>query len=306
MRSRLWLIPLLLASMACNLMTSNVRPTPGATVTLVSFIPTPALTTTTSAEATTMDSGGGISGSDVSGTNAGPCTPRSDWPTIVVQPGDALSTIAERTGSTVEALVSANCLSDANAVVAGQLLRVPTADGQGQPPTQPGPQQPEQPQGSACQVNWFFQLSQSVAESQCPDPEKTVNAAGENFEGGRVLWYASGTSGPGKFYVIYNDHTYQIFPDTWDESQPSSDPGIVPPANRFQPVRGIGKLWREQPGVRAKLGWAYELEVAFTGRIQGYQSYGEASPVLYIDHGKWNVVTRLNTATNTWIVAGSY
>jgi hypothetical protein len=44
------------------------------------------------------------------------------------------------------------------------------------------------------------------------------------------------------------------FPDTWDESQP---PGGGPgPGNLVEPSRGFGKVWREHPEVRERLGYA--------------------------------------------------
>jgi WD40 repeat protein len=45
-------------------------------------------------------------------------------------------------------------------------------------------------------------------------------------------------------------------PDTWDSSQPVSDPDLVPPPGLFQPEYGIGKVWREFDGLREGIGWA--------------------------------------------------
>lgn len=65
------------------------------------------------------------------------CTPRADWQTYRVVPGDTLSGIAVRTGSTVEALAQANCLTDKNIISVGQPLRVPVMP---VPPTTTAPQ----------------------------------------------------------------------------------------------------------------------------------------------------------------------
>ena len=43
-----------------------------------------------------------------------------------VRPGDTLSQIAERFGTTVEAMAQANCIEDPNLIFAGQTLRIPT------------------------------------------------------------------------------------------------------------------------------------------------------------------------------------
>ena len=96
--------------------------------------------------------------------------------------------------------------------------------------------------------------------------------------------------------------------DTWDASQASNDPSIAPPSGRFQPERGIGKLWREQSGVHSKLGWAYEPESAFTGRRQAPVGNTQEA-YSYIDHGWRNLVLRLyggNLGANRWVEAGHY
>lgn len=53
------------------------------------------------------------------------CVPRNDWTTYIVVSGDTLGKIAQRTGTTVNALVQANCLANANVIAVGQTLRVP-------------------------------------------------------------------------------------------------------------------------------------------------------------------------------------
>jgi putative lipoprotein len=53
------------------------------------------------------------------------CRVRTDWPVYVVQRGDTLFSIAQRTGSTVGELTFANCLSNPNNITVGQRLHVP-------------------------------------------------------------------------------------------------------------------------------------------------------------------------------------
>jgi LysM repeat protein len=295
MRKRLWfvsLITLLAAGLACNLGSPiNPRTTPTRPPTLVAVIntstPNPTMTPTTSS-----------SDSD-SGQISPGCIPRGDWPTMTVGQGDTLSGIASRTGTTVDDLVSANCMTDANALIAGQSLRVPVV------PVAVVPTSAAIPN---CTTQWFFIFTVG-ADPNCPGPAVTTSAAGENFEGGRVYWYAAvpASSDPrGTLYVIYNDGTWETFVDTWSEGQTTSDPNIVPPPDRYQPVRGIGKLWRENTEVRSRLGWAYEPESAFAGRRQGPTVN---TPYIYIDHGWRNLVLRLTSidnGPNRWIVAGRY
>ncbi|MGD8517615.1 MAG: LysM peptidoglycan-binding domain-containing M23 family metallopeptidase [Anaerolineae bacterium] len=54
--------------------------------------------------------------------------PTPDWPVYTVQAGDTLYAIAERFGSTVEAIVAANDIADPRLIGVGQRLYIPTAE----------------------------------------------------------------------------------------------------------------------------------------------------------------------------------
>jgi murein DD-endopeptidase MepM/ murein hydrolase activator NlpD len=56
-----------------------------------------------------------------------PSDPTPEAPVYTVQPGDTLYAIAERFGSTVEAIAAANDLADPSLISVGQRLRIPTA-----------------------------------------------------------------------------------------------------------------------------------------------------------------------------------
>ncbi len=75
---------------------------------------TPAATNTAIPTATPRVSGGTT------------CYPRSDWQSYLVQSGDTLNVIAQRAGTTATALALANCLTNADLIQVGQVLRVPT------------------------------------------------------------------------------------------------------------------------------------------------------------------------------------
>ena len=53
------------------------------------------------------------------------CNIRTDWFIYIVYPGETLSRIAQRSGTTTAILASANCLANPNLIFAGQALRVP-------------------------------------------------------------------------------------------------------------------------------------------------------------------------------------
>jgi hypothetical protein len=82
------------------------------------------------------------------------------------------------------------------------------------------------------------------------------------------------------------------YPDTWDDSQPASDPALAPPSQLQQPVRGFGKVWREQlGGPRSALGWAVGPEAGLDITRQEFERgsilFGPqgAVYVLYADGG---------------------
>jgi len=171
----------------------------------------------------------------------------------------------------------------------------------------------------SCSNAWFFSFDDQHKEFAvyCPEPVLLLSAVGQDFEGGRVYWYAPDPSYTldqrGTIYVIYNDGEWVTFPDNWDASQPSNDPSLIPPPDRYQPVDRIGKVWRDVPDVRTRLGWAYGPPSAFQGRFQTFTPVSNL-PVKYshyyfIDHGAWNLVLMLNSVDmgpNQWEIAGAY
>lgn len=102
----------------------------------------------------------------------------------------------------------------------------------------------------------------------CPRTEAIiVNAAQQPFENGLMLWRED----VNVIYGLRPDQTWFLTGDTWREDvDPSEDPTLTPPNGLYQPVRGFGKVWREQPGLREALGWATAEEKGFTVVIQEF------------------------------------
>ena len=126
----------------------------------------------------------------------------------------------------------------------------------------------------------------------CPaEAEREVLLAEEAFEWGRMFWRGDRR----EIYVLYDDHTWRAFDDTWQEGQPEDDPNLTTPPGFFQPKRGFGKVWREELGGPAsRIGWAREEERGFTGVVQAFDggtilwsNLGTAY-ILYAD-GSWEV-----------------
>jgi LysM repeat protein len=308
---------LCLAALACNMgVEPTARPTllatenqnsvaQTATAIIAAATSNAGLTPAPNPGATTLpDLGGGVS-TGTGGTPVG-CVPRTNWSTLTVVDGDTLWGIALRVGATVDDLVQANCLANADALVVGQTLYVPNTGGQASGGnTYPGYTNiPVAP--SNCGTAWFFTFTRGTPDTTCPAQGYTVTAVGQNFQGGRVYRYEAvpGLTTSPTIYIIYNDGTWEALPDTWNSTQPNDDPSVVPPETWYKPYGAIGKIWREQSRIREKLGWAYQPEAAFTGHLQTPQSGGGSH--FYIAHGLRNLALRLWNGSQMWEVVGIY
>jgi hypothetical protein len=115
-----------------------------------------------------------------------------------------------------------------------------------------------------CPDEWFFE----PAPDECPAAAALISdAAEQHFEHGTMIWIKE----RGQIYVLFGDENsprWSAYADRWEEGDPINDPEVTPPPGRYQPVRGFGLIWREEPGVRDRLGWAVDLETPFTTAVQ--------------------------------------
>ena len=96
----------------------------------------------------------------------------------------------------------------------------------------------------------------------------SVGSAYQPFQNGVMIWISSLATQPqAVIYALYNNGTYQRFNDTFTESVDPDSGGAVPPDGVLEPVRGFGKVWRENPTVRDTLGWAITGESGGTGQV---------------------------------------
>jgi hypothetical protein len=150
-----------------------------------------------------------------------------------------------------------------------------------------------------CMPDYFF----TPLPRRCPlGPAGATAAAEQRFEGGRMIWLGTLDT----IIVFYGDGYWARFEDTWTEAEPESDAALQPPADLVQPVRGFGKVWREQPGVRELLGWGLAPEQGYTARFQHANHEGSSSGApfyvslsdgrvrmlspLFIGYGPWEQV----------------
>jgi hypothetical protein len=101
--------------------------------------------------------------------------------------------------------------------------------------------------------------------------------AQQDFEHGYMLWI----SATQQIWVLFNvpennfqAGEWQSYPDTFVEGEPEIDPNLNPPVGKYQPKRGFGKLWRNTPEVKERLGWAttpeFGLNTTYVYQAGGY------------------------------------
>lgn len=155
------------------------------------------------------------------------------------------------------------------------------------------PEQVRTPKPSECsrQPEYFAEVWQErQAQLGCPveNPPHPVLMAWQPFEGGQMFWWGD----TGTIMALSTDGNYWEFEDTWDESQPAySCPALGPAQTPPTPQRGFGKVWCQQPEVRARLGPATGLEQSFEATLQRFERGAIFKPeedVTYILDGQGN------------------
>jgi hypothetical protein len=117
----------------------------------------------------------------------------------------------------------------------------------------------------SCPFTWFF----APAPDVCPQEAPLLSPSAEQqFEHGVMIWVGE----EDLIYVLFDDTAYTdgwaAYEDAWQEGDPVDDPAIVPPPGFYQPQRGFGLVWRDQPLVRDRLGWALAAEAAGNTAVQ--------------------------------------
>jgi hypothetical protein len=120
-----------------------------------------------------------------------------------------------------------------------------------------------------CTTPWFF----SPVPGVCPAAPIVSAAAEQHFEHGTMVWikepWSPWVNGEGWIIVLYDDvNDWSIHGDQWKEGQPDHDTELSPPPGLYLPIRGFGLLWRQNPEMRNRLGWAADQEAGFQTTIQ--------------------------------------
>ncbi len=118
----------------------------------------------------------------------------------------------------------------------------------------------------------IYQSDPSIAAAiGCPlaSAPTTVASAYQPFQNGVMIWVAA--PGQSVIYALYGNGTYQRFNDTFRDGIDPSSGGAVPPPGLVEPVRGFGKVWRENPTARDTLGWALTGESGGTAEFLAFE-----------------------------------
>ncbi len=100
----------------------------------------------------------------------------------------------------------------------------------------------------------------------CPQGSVTsATSAEQAFERGTMIWL----SGP--IYVLYSDGRLQQYTDTFNASVDPASGGESPPSGLIEPVRGFGKVWRNNPDVRSGLGWGVAAEAGGSAAVLRFE-----------------------------------
>jgi hypothetical protein len=131
--------------------------------------------------------------------------------------------------------------------------------------------------------------------------EQELWCARQRFERGLMIWLDQ-LREDHIYVLVYGadgaDETggvWQRYVDVWREGDPESG-GLTPPVGLVEPIRGFGRLWREElGGPDAGVGWALEPEQGFVGSVQlfehGVMVWDPVSAAVYVlwDDGSWTV-----------------
>jgi hypothetical protein len=118
-----------------------------------------------------------------------------------------------------------------------------------------------------------------------------------------MIWFEATDS----IYIFHPDGRWQQVEDRYSEDQPENDPTIVPPTGYYQPVRGFGKVWRENPLLRAELGWAISHELGYESALQWQEVDGGGLTTLFMRafNGRTLGLTYRSADGGDWVVASS-
>jgi hypothetical protein len=95
-----------------------------------------------------------------------------------------------------------------------------------------------------------------------------VQVAEQIFEGGRMFWLEPNR----QIWVIVESGDllgrWFVYNDSFQEGEAEFDATIMPPEGYLQPIRGFGKIWRDNTEIREALGWATANELGYVSNYE--------------------------------------
>lgn len=158
----------------------------------------------------------------------------------------------------------------------------------------------------------------SSAATQLPENFPTpvvgqVYVAEQAFQNGRMFWLEPSD----QIWILAEDdqgnQRWLVYNNTWNDTMPESDETIQPPeAGLQQPIRGFGKLWRENQNVRDLLGWAVDPEFGHVTRYEFHAGGSVNDDGEFISGPGYHLITALNgdvlkieEASRTWTIVNN-
>jgi hypothetical protein len=154
--------------------------------------------------------------------------------------------------------------------------------------------------------------TETALPSLFPTPRiEQVIVVEQVFERGRMFWFRENR----KIWVVVGDQPnptqgeWLCFEDTFLEGDPEFDPTLEPPlgatmdpaytttvqdARPQQPIRGFGKVWRDNPELRQRIGWALASEIEHNTRRE------------YLAGGLVNDAGQYTPGTGEWRLGSFY
>lgn len=160
--------------------------------------------------------------------------------------------------------------------------------------------------------------TETITTTPLPDgfPTPTVGQvfmAEQAFQHGRMFWLEPVQ----QIWVLTTDENenqvWLVYNDTWEEGDPETDTSLVPPEPGLQqPIRGFGKLWRENEDLRNLIGWAVDPELGFVTRYEFHHGGEVDASGTYVSAPGYHVFQAYNgdilvidEATRTWSKIGN-
>ncbi len=92
----------------------------------------------------------------------------------------------------------------------------------------------------------------------------SLGGASQVMERGTMIYTAGA---PGDIYAVTSDMRFRRFADLWVSGVDPDSTGLTPPPGLLEPIRGFGKVWRENLDIQGLIGWGVSGEAGTTATL---------------------------------------